>query len=459
MEPSETKNATLAMSKNKKKEKERRSEGEFEFCDVCKLNHDQGHHHKYFTGHRRALAAALARFHEKLADLRFFLRNPSPLRPEHSALNRLWCLFCAVDLRELGSPFACSNAIYHLASLEHLENIKGFLRKHGGEMDRVALFRVSEAELLKWEKGCELLKNAASSSSEGHIGPSPGPSKDIQYELTSNNMDNFQKNYKHTFSSTVSHTVMPLQSLTNEGYRACPPEFSGTTGAGSIPYVATPLAVGALQNVGLQDMHAMGNVGHLTGSQATPIRNKGKGSVGLSFGNRVDQRSDFRGDCTGVLQTLTQVSFPSGGCQANVHTGAPPPWFETSEEHEKSLTYKGLHMDKKLGKSRKLNPKRVGAAWAEKRRIELEMEKRGEVVAKSWDANWLPNFGRVWQKGTRKESRKEFEIEKRKFFKNENQSESPLKIQPYISKRMRMSSNTDGAANGHVEEYTNICDT
>lgn len=118
---------------------------------------------------------------------------------------------------------------------------------------------------LQWEKGCELLKNAASSSSEGHVGPSPGLSKDIQYELTSNNMDNFQKNSNDTFSSTVSHTVMPLQSLTNEGYRVCPPEVSGTTGAGSIPYVATSLAVGALQNVGLQDMHAMGNVGHLTG--------------------------------------------------------------------------------------------------------------------------------------------------------------------------------------------------
>nr|XP_010926848.1 TITAN-like protein isoform X1 [Elaeis guineensis] len=455
MEPLKTKNA-MPMVPKKKKEKERRSEGEFEFCEVCKLNHDQGHRHKYFSSHRRALAASLARFHKKLADLRFFLCNPSPLRPEHSTLNRLWCLFCAVDLHEVSSPFACSNAIYHLASLEHLENIKGFLQKNGGGMDRVDSFRVSEAELLKWEKGCELLKNAASASSEGHIGPSPGLSKDIQYELTSNK-DNFQNNSNHTFSSTVSHTVMPLQSLTNEGYRVCPLEVSGTTGAGSSPYVATSLEGGLLQNVGLQDMHAMGNVGHLTGSQATLVGNKGKGSVGLSFGNREDQRSDSGGDCSGVLQTLTQISLPSGGCPANVHTGAPPPWFETSEEHEKSLTNKGLHMDKKLGKSRKLNPKRVGAAWAEKRRIELEMEKQGEIVAKSWDANWLPNFGRVWQAGTRKESRKEFEIEKQKFFKDENKSESSLKIQPYISKRMRMSSNGDGAVNS--EENTKICDT
>lgn len=46
-------------------------------------------------------------------------------------------------------------------------------------MDRVDSFRVSEADLLKWEKGCELLKNAASSSSSsgGYMGPSPGLSK------------------------------------------------------------------------------------------------------------------------------------------------------------------------------------------------------------------------------------------------------------------------------------------
>lgn len=199
----------------------------------------------------------------------------------------------------------------------------------------------------------------------------------------------------------------------------------------------------------------MGVVGYLTGSQTAPIGNKGKGSVGLSWGDGLDQRYDSGGDCNGVLQNLTQISLPSGGCQANVHAGAPPPWFETSEEHEKSLTNKGLHVAKLAfpsAKSRKLNPKRVGAAWAEKRRTELEMEKRGEIVANNWDANWLPNFGRVWQTGTRKESRKEFEIEKQKFLKDENQSESSFKMQPYISKRMRMSSDMDGAVNGHVEE-------
>ena len=42
-----------------------------------------------------------------------------------------------------------SNAINHLASMDHLKNLKGFLWKHGGGMDRVDSFRISEADLAK----------------------------------------------------------------------------------------------------------------------------------------------------------------------------------------------------------------------------------------------------------------------------------------------------------------------
>lgn len=131
--------------------------------------------------------------------------------------------------------------------------------------------------------------------------------------------------------------------------------------------------------------------------------------------------------------------MPAEACQANMHTGAPPPWLEISEEHianNDPNIYRLALPSSSTGKSRKLNPKRVGAAWAEKRRAELEMEKRGETLPKSCDANWLPNFGRVWQAGTRKESRKEFELEKRKLLENESPSGFSSKIHPYISKRM-----------------------
>ena len=136
-----------------------------------------------------------------------------------------------------------------------------------------------------------------------------------------------------------------------------------------------------------------------------------------------------------------------------MHTGAPPPWFEAVEESQingvKPVLRSFVSSSSKSGKSKKLNPKRVGAAWAERRKLELEMEKRGELVKNEFDANWLPNFGRVWQSGSRRESRKEFELEKQNILKVETQleeprlkrkveslPEEPVKIQPYISKRM-----------------------
>lgn len=142
------------------------------------------------------------------------------------------------------------------------------------------------------------------------------------------------------------------------------------------------------------------------------------------------------------FQNLTQIS--SKDCKessGNVHTGALPPWFAADEEIQLSIPLQPVSgtlfsMSNKSGKSKKLNPKRVGAAWAERRKREMEMEQRGEIVKSDYDANWLPNFGGVWQSGSRKETRKEFELEKDTVVKVESQSEMPIKIQPYVSKRM-----------------------
>lgn len=147
------------------------------------------------------------------------------------------------------------------------------------------------------------------------------------------------------------------------------------------------------------------------------------------------------------IQMLTRISFvPAENGGGNVHSGAPPPWFETTEGvqmHPKLVLGDLVSHSNKSGKNKKLNPKRVGAAWAEKRKIEMEMEKRGEIVRNECDANWLPNFGRVWQSGSRRESRKEFEKEKQELSNVEAQPEMPIKIQPYVSKRMRMDNGGD----------------
>lgn len=158
-----------------------------------------------------------------------------------------------------------------------------------------------------------------------------------------------------------------------------------------------------------------------------------------------DEGVSYKESSSHGLQKLTQ-NFPlsSEEAKGNVLMGAPPPWLD-EEAGEKYINYglnsvsrkKGIgSLENKPKKSSKLNPKRVGAAWAERRKIEMEKEKRGEIVT-DLASDWLPNFGRVWQSGSRKESRIEFEKEKQKVMKLDEQAEVAIEIQPYISKRMR----------------------
>lgn len=52
-----------------------------------------------------------------------------------------YALFCVLIIS--------GNAINHLASAEHLKNLKHFLWKYGGGMDCVDKFRILEADLTK----------------------------------------------------------------------------------------------------------------------------------------------------------------------------------------------------------------------------------------------------------------------------------------------------------------------
>ncbi|KAM6570312.1 hypothetical protein CsatB_018297 [Cannabis sativa] len=383
----------------KRDDKKRKRVSEFEYCEVCKLNHDQGQRHKYFPTHKKSLSDFFSRFQTKLSDVRFFLKNPTILFPEHASHNRVWCVFCSKNIDEIGSSFACSNAIHHLASVSHLKNLKHFLWKNGGGMDCIDNFRITKADVTKWEKKCKSLKNGAVSSKEASHGPVFGPSNDIQNELNYVDNNSYTNNNVHYFDSSISTGVMPLQNHTNE-------------------YQVSHSGIMGVSNVGMYSEDTISSLPLVTYSGTSSKNLNGVAGV----------------------QNLTQICVPevTGG---NVLSGAPPPWFEAVGESQVNVGVKPnlgsfVSSSSKSGKSKKLNPKRVGAAWAEKRKLEMEMEKRGELVKDECDANWLPNFGRVWQSGSRRESRKEFEFEKQNVLKVESQLEESVKIQPYVSKRM-----------------------
>ncbi|KAI3977233.1 hypothetical protein MKX01_035963 [Papaver californicum] len=435
------------MEAKKKKQKQNLNNLEFEYCKVCRLNHNLGRKHKYLPNHIKSLSSFLSRFSDKLSDIRFFIKNPTVIRLEHAARNRLWCVFCDSDIHELNSLFACSHAINHLASPEHLKNLKDFMWKNGGGMDRVDSFRVFESDLSKWEKRCRMLENSDPLANGESCGPSLGPPKDIHNQLTSETKNNLEI---YSFNSSNSNSFVPLQSFTNERQQEFPREVHGVAAVGSFLCDIFLPDAGAHSYSNFQGMHGMGDTVTYSQDYADKQRgflaSSGTSSAGCSPSNKAVYqvgRLCNGGSSKEVLQSSTQsLPLPPQVSKDNVHAGAPPPWFNTVEEIQlhhitAGVSESGLaSSSRKSVKSQKLNPKRVGAAWAERRKLEMEMEKRGEIV-NNFDADWLPNFGRVWQSGSRNESRKEFVMEKQKLPEVDSDPDVPIIIQPYVSKRMR----------------------
>ncbi|GAB2289391.1 hypothetical protein Dimus_023700 [Dionaea muscipula] len=423
---------------------------EFEFCKVCRINHDNGRRHNYFPSHTKALSSLFSRFHKKVADVRSFLKNPVLLRPEHASRHRLWCVFCDSDIDEVGSNISSNNAIRHLASEYHLKNLKHFLWKYGGGMERMDSFRILEEDLAMWVKRCEALKKEAASSTEGARGLLDNVPNDIQPNCgITNNFEN--SSFQFVESGSISHDVMPLQYSTKEDCEVNRSEAFQVANAGlhfSAVASSLRLAVQYESNAGKCENIAAygGSQCPNSSTQRTSLAN-GHANNNWAYINKVKASGSSSSMDPGFQNLSRLPAWDVEESEGNVHSGVPPPWLDATEGvninsvFSSSMTFR---------KSSKMNPKRVGAAWAEKRKRELEMEKRGEIATNGSDANWLPNFGRVWQSGTRKESRKEFVKEKYKLPKEETPLEGLAKIQPYISKRMKRDP-IGGSSEGHVE--------
>ncbi|XP_027904302.1 TITAN-like protein isoform X4 [Vigna unguiculata] len=317
-----------------------------------------------------------------------------------------------------------ANAIRHLASVQHMKNLRHFFWKYGAAADQLDAFMFSDDDVTKWERKCEARKDEASEGSRRTV---VGPSSDdhIHNQLTSGNSDSFEKNvYSHSVNSYPSNPVLPLQSYTNE-YQISSSGLSGMANVATSPEAyldAKPLALPDL--LVERRSHSLPHDGIQWSSNGYSGHKQGRDN-----GRMVSGESIHEG-----VQLITQISsVPTESADKKVYSEAPPPWIHTTEAVQ-------MHSNSnKLGKSKMLNPNRVGAAWVEKRKIEMEKEKRGETKRNGCDANWLPNFGRVWQSGSRRESRKEFEREKQLQKLNvETESEMAIKIQPYVSKRMEL---------------------
>ncbi|XP_074275454.1 TITAN-like protein [Silene latifolia] len=433
-----------------KLEKKKKNE-EYEYCKVCRINHNQGRRHNFFPRHTNSLSSLFSRFLNKLSLLNSSISNPTFNLPHHASSispEPFWCIFCEFDVDNAGSSFTSGNVIKHLASEDHLKNVKQFLCKYGAGSNKLDSFRVTETKFAEWEK-CEVLRCKAAATSGICQGSLSHESNDIQQNYGI--LNNFDNNNIHFLASNLSNNVLPLQYDTNENYQVCHSDISEADKTGR-PYPDLGLPIPQGSEHGLNTWSSTytdyGSVRPLPSTGANLL------AKGPAHGEvQINRPTTTREPYLNGYQTLSRItSGKSDDDKGNVYSGAPPPWLEEAETVEvgQSTTTRSIIAQTNCRKASKLNPKRVGAAWAEKRKRELEMEKRGEIVANTSAPDWLPNFGSVWQSGSQKESLKEFKKEKVDVSKADSQPEAKIKLQPYISKRMRLG--TDTFSSGGVQE-------
>ncbi|CAM6040879.1 unnamed protein product [Sphagnum compactum] len=382
---------------------------QYRYCSVCRQNHQQGKGHKYSTKHKQRLTQLLSKAHKRIQEIRVFLLNNNvssrlqPPQEDHQQQRKFWCHFCEQEVvEEKHISFMWGDVIQHLASAEHVAAVKAFWSEHGADVAKRHLYVLSEEDLEKWKEACEV-PIAATAAAAG--------------EVRNNGKERVETNNIHSNMAHFSEgRLFKLESRQS---------VSLVASIGTVQPLSV-LTLGSLQNHG----------------------SAGTGDFCAATVHEHQPQSS--------MLDLTSISCPPAQAgEGNVHSGATPPWLKSTDYGQGSSantnkTLLSSTQERRLACMRP--PNRVGAAWAEQRRIEIEREERGKETNDSVDqqdgAMWLPNFGRVWQSGPRGATLKEFKSERRKEAKSLGRplgkrratgSDGMVELKPYVSKLQRAS--------------------
>ncbi|KAH9318483.1 hypothetical protein KI387_020252 [Taxus chinensis] len=349
------------------------------------------------------------------------------------------------------------NSIKHLTSSEHMVCLKSFWLENGADVQKRDKYCISQQEFAKWENRCKYFESLSTSSGDS----SNEVLNNIHSKHSSVNMDTLGNVSIKNIANNPSDSVLPLQHLKDKSFQVS----SQGDNKASMAHLASQdvhllnfsdgidanqesLWKHAQQS---KHMHLLSKNGLIQAGAAARDSVAKLHAVSTTLSNfprheeGYNVASSLQDGYQGIEHHLTCIRTPSllpGEVKENIHTGAPPPWLNMDGENE--VIYNGTSADiqilsktreRKLKKTR--NPKRVGATWAEQRRAELQRELKGETSTTNVaNDSWLPNFGRVWQSGSRKDSRKEFEAEKNIERTFVTKTDNTAELQPYISKRI-----------------------
>ncbi|KAG0628292.1 hypothetical protein M758_1G015600 [Ceratodon purpureus] len=483
----------------------------FMFCRVCRVNHDKGKGHKYAVKHKQRVGELLSKARSKIQEIRVLLKDVTLLQDDdRRGRTNFWCAFCEQEVDENESLFNRESSIWHLGGASHFTNVKKFLSEQGADVADSRRYLIVKEELTKWEERCKVLTAKVDRARGVELfGTNNIHSDTSRSDPGSSLVLGNRQIFSH--DASVIDDVQPLSVLTLGSFQKPMPIYDGAssvaTASGdhqrfSMSAAAAPetsqFSSNGWSNVAVGDLHYMDHANHLAptnfGIESSTIKSSHhyypESSNEILRGVDTIHYTQEPGAHSSALQRVRSAQYIMPSLQSavpsqytvmatgqdlsnvvrppllpgegNVHSGATPPWIgpgvddklfvapsteigPTMEPVKKRLLSK--NQERKLAKLRP--PNRVGAAWAEVRRAQLEREARGETEGEGVpqaDATWLPNFGRIWQSGSRHDTRKEFEAEKRREAKRLGRplgkrgspsSERPVQFQPYVSKRQR----------------------
>ncbi|KAL8006983.1 putative Coiled-coil domain-containing protein [Plasmopara halstedii] len=274
------------------------------------------------------------------------------------------CIFCDVTL-------ATTDAPAHFSSKKHRNKVESFCRHHHCDADRQMRTQLclTASKRRQFESCTEQLEKTLTTTTVSLKGVD---------EITSERVDAFS-------SSATSR----LQDAESQGQKVM--EVAMRIDQQNSPHDLQSLPVSVTNSCKIVSrredtkarLYTLGNQSSHKGGTLGPTTVATNGQCNAINVHRVTQLVQGKG-----LSSIAAVSW--GSSVRNIHTAAVPPWLVQSEEE-----YKQCNQKQQVATEKNDQVKRKDIF--------------SERFAKAeYDSDWLPNFGGVWQEGSRLKTKQAF---------------------------------------------------
>ncbi|ORY05841.1 hypothetical protein K493DRAFT_333349 [Basidiobolus meristosporus CBS 931.73] len=392
--------------------------GAYDYCPICKRNHSDGKRHLFSKSHQEKLDTLIGKQIEKYKKFKIFLKDVTPIVDE-TKQPELWCIFCEREVfpsSDESSEFhlVCSHIFEHMADQEHQECLNSYFKRFKAKQQYKEEFKLTPKALNNfYQKGERKIKELK---------------EKLELEQKRKEIAQKKREIEAIISQAPTSTQLELPLvhetvMSSLGVLQNPTGWHGNQrvwGGGIVKFkkahqwIPWPID---LDDEGRDSTAAY--MGNWVINSKAKAGNEGEENDSTRFDDEhvyklyeydsaEEQEDDGEIDAgpsrasRAQAPRLTAIQVPAlKSGENNVHTeGSIPPWLQDDDDEAEGSRNNaiGPSIDvflkaKELERKSKLNPERIGAEFD-------RTKKAGKY--------WVPNFGRVWNTGPRKESRMEY---------------------------------------------------